>query len=207
MLEKLKWLGHATFKLNLEKIVYIDPWKIKDGESPADIILISHSHYDHLSVEDIDKIRTENTRIFASEDAVEKLEIEATAMKPGDSATVDNIEIIATPAYNIGKEFHPQENSWLGFIIKSPEGSLYYAGDTDLIPEFDQVTKHAVDIALLPVGGTYTMRPREAAEAAEIIKPALAIPYHYGDIVGTAADARRFISAYSGQSSMLTPEH
>ncbi len=204
MIEKLTWLGHATFKIKGEKcVIYIDPWKLKGGEEPADIILVGHSHYDHLSVSDIEKISKPSTTIVTVPDCTHKLKGNIKVVKPGDTLTVGDVEIEAVPAYNINKTFHPRVNNWVGFIITVEGERLYYASDTDVTPEMNNIKD--IDVALFPVGGTYTMDGKEAAKAADIIKPKIAVPYHYGDIVGNEEDARVLKSNYAGETRIMTP--
>ena len=191
MVEKITWFGHASFKISGEKVIYIDPWKINDHEE-ADIILISHSHYDHFSLEDIKKIATSNTDILITPDCQSKLrEVpgRVTLTEPRKKYNIQNILIETTPAYNLNKKFHPKENEWVGFIINLNQNRIFYAGDTDNIPEIKNIK---ADIALLPVSGTYVMDAKEAADFVNTMKPKIAIPYHYGDIIGTEQDALKF---------------
>lgn len=186
----IEWLGHSSFRIN--KDIYIDPFQLS-STAPAKLILITHSHYDHCSLEDIKKILAEKTVILAPADCISQLiRFEKAVLKVaklGDTFDINNIKIEAVPAYNINKQFHPKENEWLGYILTVNGKRIYHAGDTDLIPEMDDIK---ADIALLPVGGRYTMNAKEAAEAAKKIKPKIAIPMHYEKIVGTKADAEKF---------------
>lgn len=188
MVESITWLGHASFKIEGEKRVYIDPWKLEDGE-PADIILITHSHYDHLEPQDVARIQKEKTVIVATKDSAARLKGDVRVVKPGDRLMIDGVGIAVVPAYNIGKDFHPKAKGWVGYVVTVGGSRIYHPGDTDLIPEMEQVK---CDVALLPVGGTYTMTAEEAVEACKKIKPKVAIPMHWGDIVGSRADAQRF---------------
>lgn len=188
MLGKIKWLGHASIRIDAQKIIYIDPWKIKGGPK-ADLILISHTHHDHLSPADIRKILKEDTIIVAAGDAAAQLSGDVRALKPGDKVTVQGVTIEAVPAYNIGKPYHPKTNQWIGFILTVEGKTIYYAGDTDFIPEMKEIK---ADIWILPVGGTYTMTAKEAAYAVNMIRPEAAIPIHCGDLVGTLEDAATF---------------
>ncbi|MEA3485598.1 MAG: MBL fold metallo-hydrolase, partial [Candidatus Aerophobetes bacterium] len=172
MLGNIKWLGHASFKITDGKIIYIDPWNLKK-KGQANIILVTHPHYDHLSIADISKIQGKETVIITTADGAEKLKGNIRRVKPGDSLTIKEIEIEVVPAYNIGKNFHPKEKGWVGFIIKIGGKRIYHSGDTDFIPEMEKLK---VDIALLPIGGTYTMNAEEAARAAKAISPEIAIP-------------------------------
>jgi L-ascorbate metabolism protein UlaG (beta-lactamase superfamily) len=194
MLENIFWLGHSSVKISGKKIVYIDPWKIK-GEEKADLILISHSHYDHLSLEDVKKIRKAETVILTTPDSAAKLSGDVRALRHGDAVAVDGIKVEAVPAYNTvrmrspGVPFHPRREGGLGFIITLGGKRIYYAGDSDFVPEMKAVK---ADIVIVPVGGTYTMNAEEAAELVNLIQPEAAIPIHWGDIVGSVEDAARF---------------
>ncbi len=186
---KIKWLGHAGFKIKKKKVIYIDPYQMNETEQ-ADIILITHEHYDHCSLDDIELLKKEDTIIIGPEKAVKNLDGKnVIIVKPGDRKEVEGIVIDAVPAYNIGKKFHPKEKGNVGYVINIEGIKIYHAGDTDLIPEMEKL---AVDIAMLPVGGDYTMNAEEAAAAANKIKPKIAIPMHYGTIVGTKDDADEF---------------
>jgi L-ascorbate metabolism protein UlaG (beta-lactamase superfamily) len=188
VLEKISWLGHSSVRIEGEKTVYIDPWKIK-GEHKADVVLISHSHSDHFSPPDVKKIQKESAIIVAPSDCVTGLSGNIKTVKPGDKIEIQNGMIEAVSAYNINKSFHQKSNNWVGFIVTIDGKKIYYAGDTDFIPEMEGIT---ADIVLVPVGGVFTMTAEEAAQAVNIIKPQVAIPIHYGDIVGSMEDARRF---------------
>lgn len=202
MVENLFWLGHSSFKITGEmvrdphhpeqsrgKVIYIDPWQIKKGGEPANIILITHDHYDHCSAEDVKKIQNKDTIIVTISQCKGNLSGEIIIAKPNEKITVQGIEISTVPAYNLNKPFHPKANGHLGFIVNLNKKLYYHAGDTDFIPEMEKVK---CDIALLPVSGTYVMTAEEAAKAVEKIKPALAIPMHYGSIVGSRKDAEQF---------------
>lgn len=194
VLSKIKWLGHDGFEISSDDIrLVIDPYQIEDGE-PADIILITHPHFDHCSVDDIKKIRKPDTVFVTEAESARKLTGDIRVVKPGDRLTVMGIDIEAVPAYNTNKDFHPKKNNWLGFIITIDGVRIYHAGDTDLIPEMNDLS---VDIALLPVSGTYVMTAAEAVEAARKIGPKVAIPMHYDAIVGTREDAAKFKAALS----------
>ncbi len=189
MIDKIKWLGHATFQIKDDKVIYIDPWKLKGTEEQADIILITHDHYDHCEPEDVAKIQGEKTVIVTTADCAQKLSGDVRIITPGQRMTVQGVEVEAVPAYNLNKDFHPQANGWVGFIITLSGQRIYHSGDSDHTPEMDQVQ---ADIVLLPVGGTYTMTAEEAARAANDIGPSYAVPMHYGTIVGSEKDARKF---------------
>lgn len=194
MKPSLSWFGHDAFCIAGSKKIYIDPFQLKQKDT-TDIILITHTHYDHLSPDDIAKITGKQTIIFGPADARDKIN-HIKIMQPGDAIAIDNVTIEAVPAYNIGKKFHPKSNNWLGYIITIDNTRIYHAGDTDHIPEMK--TLKNIDIALLPVSGTYVMTAHEAVQAALDIHPKLAIPMHYGSIVGTAHDAENFKRELTG---------
>lgn len=190
-IENITWYGHASFKIKNKKVIYIDPWQLPKDVEKADIILVTHSHFDHLSVEDIRLIKKDETVIIVPPDGASKLMGDVREIEPGEEVEVSGIKIKAVPAYNIGKEFHPKRNNWVGYIIDFEGVKIYHAGDTDHIPEMKEFGP--IDIALLPVGGRYTMNAEEASRAAESINPKVAIPMHYGaGVVGTKADAEKF---------------
>ncbi len=188
MVEKISWFGHASVRIKSEKTIYVDPWKIK-GSEKADLILITHSHYDHLSPEDVKRLQSKDTVILATADCLSQLSGDVRAVKPGDRLTVQGIDVEVVPSYNIKKAFHPRGNNWVGYIVVVEGTRVYYPGDTDFIPEMKNIR---ADVVILPVGGTYTMDAREAAEAVNTMKPKMAIPIHYGDIVGSLKDAEKF---------------
>lgn len=196
------WLGHASFRLKGDDLaIYLDPYELKGGE-PADIICVTHSHHDHFSLDDIAKIATADTVLVAPPDC-KGFRGEMVAVKPGDTVEVKGVTIEAVPAYNIGKRFHPKENRWVGYVITLGGTRYYHPGDTDLIPEMKNVR---ADVAFLPAGGKYTMDAKEAAQAANLIKPKVAIPMHWGRIVGSEEDARAFRNAAQVPVEILKPE-
>eukprot|EP01022_Parablepharisma_sp_SALTPOND_P024717 TRINITY_DN55377_c0_g1_i1.p1 TRINITY_DN55377_c0_g1~~TRINITY_DN55377_c0_g1_i1.p1 ORF type:complete len:726 (+),score=231.40 TRINITY_DN55377_c0_g1_i1:2-2179(+) len=195
VVESLHWLGHDTFRLDTsEGPIYFDPYELKDGPE-AKLILVSHEHFDHCVPEDVAKIQGEDTVILTESDAAGKLTGKVKALAPGQEVTLGKIKVNTVPAYNLDKEFHPRANDWLGFIVTVDGVSIYHAGDTDYIPEMDALH---VDIALLPVSGTYVMTADEAVRAAQAIGPKVAIPMHYGAIVGDENDAAKFAKALEG---------
>ncbi len=197
--KKIVWLGHDGFRIDGDKIVYFDPYQISPG-TKADLILVTHEHFDHCSPGDIAKIQKPETVIVTEKDSAKKLEGNVKIVRPGQTIDVDEIKIEAVPAYNTDKTFHPKENGWLGFIVEMEGVRIYHAGDTDFIPEMNQFE---VDIALLPVSGTYVMTAIDAIEAALAIRPKLAIPMHYGAIVGGDQDAKDFKIALKGKVEVL----
>lgn len=199
MTENIHWLGHDTFRITGEKTVITDPFNIVEREV-ADIILITHDHYDHCSPEDVAKVQGPNTVIITTRDCAKKLTGNIRTVKPGDSLTEGGVKVEAVPAYNINKKFHPRENGWVGFVITLNGKRIYLAGDTDLIPEMKGIK---ADIALLPVSGTYVMTADEAVQAALTIKPEVAIPMHYGSIVGNISDAKKFAEKLDGKIKVV----
>lgn len=195
ILNKINWLGHDGFRIDASKTIYIDPYQISDGPE-ADLILITHEHFDHCSPDDVAKIQHSGTVIVTEKESAPKLSGDVRVVNVGDSLSIDNIQIEAVPAYNTNKDFHPKSKGWLGFIVDIDGVRVYHAGDTDFIPEMNDFN---TDIALLPVSGTYVMTADEAVEAALAIKPKLAIPMHYGAIVGGESDAIKFKDALEGK--------
>lgn len=195
MIENIHWLGHASFRIENDKTIYIDPYELKGKPPEADLILITHDHHDHCSPDDVAKVAKDDTVIVTIAAAAQRLKGDVRVVKPGESLLVLLIPIETVPAYNVNKfrgtgvPFHPQESGHVGFILTVGGLRIYHAGDTDVIPEMDDIE---ADIALLPVGGTYTMTADEAARAANRIKPQVAIPMHHGAIVGSVRDAQRF---------------
>ncbi len=192
---RIHWLGHDGFRIDAEKTVYIDPYEISGGPR-ADVILISHEHFDHCSPADVAKIQGPDTVIVTEKDSAGKLSGDVRVVRPGDTVSVGGITVRAVPAYNTDKDFHPRENGWLGFVLEAEGVRVYHAGDADFIPEMKDLE---VDIALLPVSGTYVMTADQAVQAALAIAPKLAIPMHYGAIVGSEQDAERFREALEGK--------
>lgn len=199
----VQWLGHASFKLSGSKTVFIDPWKLPADAGKADVVIVSHSHYDHCSPEDVASLRSGSTTVLAPQDCIEKLGSDVTVVTPGESHSVGDVRVEVVPAYNIGKDFHPRPNNWIGVVVTLDGKRVYYAGDTDKIPEMDDLQD--IDLALLPVGGTYTMDAQSAAEAAKAIGPRRALPYHWGDIVGDHGDADAFKAQAGCDVTVLSP--
>ena len=203
MLTGIKWLGHATVTMEVNGVsVIVDPFQIQSSR-PFDVILITHSHYDHLSLEDIEKVRGEKSMVLAPADCAKQLGDKTAVVKAGDRIDCKNgVVVEAYPAYNIGKAFHPKEKGWVGYIVEIGERRVYVAGDTDRIPEMKGVR---CDVAFLPAGGTYTMTAENAAEAASDIDPAIAIPIHWGTIVGSRADAEKFVKLVGSKAHLMEP--
>ena len=183
---------HSSIKINEEKVIYVDPYKIKGINNDADLIFITHEHYDHYSIDDINKIKKNNTRFIVPNSMKNRLIIDGISendiisVDVKNKYNVDDIEFETIPAYNINKNFHPKNNNWVGYIININNIKYYIAGDTDMTEEAINVK---CDIAFIPIGGTYTMDYKEAATLTNKIKPKYAIPIHYGLIVGKYEDA------------------
>ncbi len=196
MLEDIEVLYHSCIRMNKEKMIYIDPYHIEKNYNDADMIFITHDHYDHYSEEDIDKVRKNNTIFIVPENLLNKLikkginDENIITLDPGDAENIDGIKVEAIHSYNIDKPFHPKENNWLGYVIEIDGVRYYIAGDTDITEENKNIK---CDVAFVPVGGTYTMNFSEAAQLINIIKPKIAVPIHYGSVVGTKQDATDFI--------------
>jgi len=200
---EIQWFGHASFRISDGKnVIYIDPWKLPRAPHDADAIFVSHSHYDHCSKLDVAKASKDGTVVIAPADTIQKLGA-TNAITPGESFPIEDILVEAVAAYNIGKTFHPRGHNWCGAVITLAGRRIYYAGDTDVIPQMSNLKD--VDVALLPVGGTYTMSPQEAATAAKAIGCRAAIPYHWGDIVGSEEDAQAFAQAAPCPVHVLQP--
>jgi L-ascorbate metabolism protein UlaG (beta-lactamase superfamily) len=210
---KISWLGHDSFLISNLKTVAIDPFKIKRQQHSADVLLITHEHFDHCSLDDIKKVISNKTLTVATPACRAELSrakiSEIRTVKPGDKLRLDGVSIEAVPAYNLnkfrepGKVFHPKEDQKVGYIIEMDGVRVYHAGDTDSIPEMKGLK---TDVALLPVSGTYVMTPEEAAEAARLVRPSLAIPMHYGTIVGSERDAMKFKELAPCRVEILSPE-
>lgn len=207
----IDWLGHASFKIIIKnKVLYIDPYQLTtENKADADIILLTHSHYDHCSQQDIEKIVKDGTVIICTADCQSKIvrvgkKISIELVEPGIEIDIGEIRIRAIEAYNLNKKFHPKSERWVGYIIQENNIVIYHAGDTDIIKEMEKLTGYSkkgnIFIALLPIGGTYTMNAEEAAKAASIIKPTLVVPMHYGAIIGSRADAEKFVELCKEES-------
>lgn len=185
----IKINNHSSIKIIDKKIIYIDPFKIEESLNDADIVFFTHDHYDHYSKEDIDKVINEKTILIAPKSCNIDYPNEQLKVLPNNEYKIQEIEFKTIPSYNIDKKYHPKENDWVGYTINLNSKMYYIAGDTDLTLESKQIK---CDIALIPIGGTYTMNYAEAAELINIIKPKIAIPTHYGCITGTKEDAIKF---------------
>ncbi|MDE5588334.1 MAG: MBL fold metallo-hydrolase [Acetatifactor sp.] len=178
-----------------DRQIYIDPFHIREEPHDADYILITHDHYDHFSPEDIKKVAGSNTILIVPEKMQSKANEAADLVKriitvnPGVYRDIDGLEIETVPAYNILKPFHTKNAEWVGYILRVDGKRIYIAGDTDATKEAKTVK---CDIALVPIGGTYTMDAKKAAELVNTLRPSVAIPVHYGSIVGKPGDGEVF---------------
>lgn len=198
--EKIDCIIHSSVCINGEKIIYFDPYTLPENLPKADIIFITHDHRDHLSPDDVAKITKESTVIVIPKSVTHMFKKTVVSVSPGDETVIAGIPVTVVPAYNVDKQFHPRDRGWVGYIVTVDKTKVYFAGDTDRIPE---MKTFEADIALLPVSGTYVMTAEEAAEAALDIKPEIAIPIHYGTVVGTKDDAERFADLLKGKIEVV----
>ena len=194
-------LCHNSIKITENVIVYVDPFKINKEYHDADYVFFTHSHYDHFSLEDIEKVKKENTVFIVTEDLKENAEglygkENILVVKPNEDYHVSDFDFKTTYAYNVNKAFHPKENKWVGYLIQINNKAYYVAGDTDNIEEIQDIE---CDEAFIPIGGTYTMNYKEASELANAIKAKVVIPTHYGSIVGDKEDAIKFKELVKGK--------
>jgi L-ascorbate metabolism protein UlaG (beta-lactamase superfamily) len=201
LLDALEWLGHSGFRIRVGRAtVYIDPYRVPEASPPADLILITHGHYDHFSPQDVERLSHGGTTLVGPPAVAERVSGRVHSIVPGEAIggedLVPGVEVAAVAAYNTskrdaeGRVFHPREAGWVGYDVNVRGRRIYHSGDTDVIPEMDAVT--GVDVALLPVSGVYVMTAGEAAEAARRIQPRVAVPMHWGEHIGTEDDARTF---------------
>jgi L-ascorbate metabolism protein UlaG (beta-lactamase superfamily) len=200
LFDALEWMGHAGFHVTVGGAhVYIDPYRVPDGAPQADLILITHGHYDHFSPQDVQRLTKRETWLVGPAAVAERVSGQVHSIAPGElleDELVRGIHVSAVAAYNTskrdadGRPFHPRDAGWVGYELNVRGERLYHSGDTDVIPEMDTVT--GVDVALLPVSGVYVMTAQEAAEAARRIQPRVAVPMHWGSHIGTEHDARTF---------------
>lgn len=202
LVQRLCWLRHDSFLLDGPPVIYFDPWQLSGKWPVADLVLVSHEHFDHCSPDDVAKVRGVSTVILAGGNAAEELR-GARAVRPGDCLTVAGVEVEVVPAYNVNKfrapgvPFHPRSAGHVGYVVTVEGIRVYFAGDTDIIPEMAQIR---CDVALLPVSGIYVMTVEEAVEAARTLRPQIVVPMHYGAGIGTPQDGERFATLYSGRT-------
>ncbi|HEX9712001.1 MAG TPA: MBL fold metallo-hydrolase [Actinomycetota bacterium] len=206
MLEQLTWYRQSSYLWRGEVTVYVDPWGVPDGEPGADFVFITHAHADHFSPDDIKKVSSEGTIFVAPHDIAEQLAGDVRAVRPGEQLEVAGVGVEAIPAYNVqpGRlDKHPRDNDWVGYVLTLDGTRYLFAGDTDHTPELTGVR---TDVAVVPVGGTFTMDAAEAATAVKEMGPRLAVPYHYGFVVGSESDGHRFVEAIAPiEGRIMTP--
>lgn len=188
----IRWLGHSTVRIDTDDLtIFIDPYDIKE-RAKSDIILVSHEHFDHCSLDDLRKVTAKRTHVVGPPktlSVMRRVSSHVHVIEAGEQTEVMGVPIHGIPAYNVGKEFHPKAAGGIGFLFELEGRKIYYAGDTDLIPEMNGLV---ADVAILPVGGVYTMNADEAAEAFKIVGATEGIPVHYGSVIGTGADGEKF---------------
>lgn len=194
LFEGVKHINHATIRIEGSKVIYFDPFSIEGEPHDADIIFVTHIHRDHFDAQSIRKVMKPKAVLVITADGVKKADdgglVTVVAVSPNNEYEIDGIRFNTIPAYNVNKDFHKKANEWVGYVVTINDANYYIAGDTDVIPEMNYIK---ADVVFLPVGGTYTMTAKEAAHAANIIKPTFAVPTHFGDIVGTNEDANEFV--------------
>ena len=211
---KIEWLGHASFKITTDDItIYIDPYAgtVENYSQKANLVLISHDHYDHCDTEKIQLISNDNTKIISSKSCANKLKdinsnLNTQSMSSDEKITIEEVEITAIPAYNISKKFHPKNAGGLGFIFTISDVKIYFAGDTDFIPEMKNLASQNIDVALLPVGGTFTMNCTEAGLASNAIHAQVVIPMHHGLIPGLEMNIEKFKEKMDNSTKIILLE-
>lgn len=208
MLERFTWFRQSAFRWQGDDFtVYIDPWGTT-GDFPADLVLITHAHFDHFQIEEIERLRKAETKIVAPADVAKEISGEVTAVAPGDTLEVAGVKLQAVPAFNIAPDRldkHPKANNWVGYVLELGGSTYYHAGDTDHLPELDSLS---TDVAFVPIGGTYTMDAREAGGLVRAISPQVAVPMHFGFVVGSPTDAETFREeAAPVRVEVLAPEN
>lgn len=204
-LKSIHWLHHASFRIDSEEgVIYFDPWKIKNVIK-ADYIFVSHNHFDHFSIGDIDNISKKETLIICPSEVSSELKgYNLKEVKNGDRLELGKIKIEVVPAYNINKNFHPKNTCKVGFIVEINGIRIYHAGDTDFIPEMKELKN--INFALIPIGGTYTMGPEEAVEFVNTVKPEITIPMHYGELSSGKKELEDFKKLVKGKIEILEKE-
>ncbi len=203
MIERIHWLGHASFRIDGPPTIYMDPWQLGANSPPAGLILVTHDHHDHCSPDDVKRIRQESTVVIANPSAAKKLGKGVRVVKAGDRLEISGVTVEVVPAYNVDKSFHPKRAGHVGYIVTVEGTRIYHTGDSDPIPEMAGLT---ADILLVPVSGTYVADPAQAAEIVRAVKPKIAVPMHIGTIIGSQADAERFKGLVDCQVMMLEKE-
>lgn len=204
MMDRIQWAGHGSFIVQGPPIIYINPWRVVRSVFHADVILVSHDHYDACSLADIEKLRGDSTIVIGNERVAAQIR-DTTLLRPWHSITIDAASIKAVPAYSTRSLLHPAEDGGLGFIISLNLYDIYYAGDTETIPE---MTRIRPDIAILPIDGSGTMTVEEAADVVKAMRPRWVIPCNWGAIgqSATALDAQRFQELVSDRAEVTIPK-
>lgn len=196
MLDRFTWFRQSAFRwTDGDRVVYIDPWGTEEDARPADLILITHAHMDHFRPDEIARLRRGGTAVLAPRDVAVEIGGDVIPVAPGERHDVGGFHLETLPAYNTREEaldFHPRANKWVGYLLGLGDYTYYHAGDTDHLPELDSVK---TDVAFLPIGGYYTMNAEEAAGLAKAIAPKLAVPIHFGFVVGPPSAGERFRAA------------
>lgn len=207
MLDFLDVISQSAIRIEENgKIIYVDPFELVRPTHDADYIFLTHDHYDHFSPEDIRKILTGRTVIVAPQKMGPSLKVfglpddQIRLVRPNERLQFPTFSVTTVASYNTNKSFHPKSNGWVGYLFAFDSETIYVAGDTDITPEAKNVR---CDIAMIPIGGTFTMTPEEAAELINIIRPRYAIPTHYGSIVGAPEDGKRFASQVGSQTHVV----
>lgn len=202
LLDGITWFRQSSVRIKRDGIeLHVDPWGVTEA-SQSDYILITHPHYDNFSEHDIARACGPNTVVVAPASMRKQLEQVDHLMRPGDMIQLAGVDILAVPAYNISKRFHPPENKWLGYVFTLGGVTYYHAGDTDLLESMSEIR---CDVAFLPCGGHYTMGPEDAAQAAQECEARLVIPVHWGGPVGSREDAEKVKSLFPGEVEVLDP--
>ena len=207
MLDRVTWFKQSAMRWSGDGLtVYIDPWGVRPDDTPADLILITHAHRDHFRPEEIERVSTDATKIVAPHDVAAGLAGSVTAVAPGESHEVAGVRFSTVPAYNVVRDRidrHPKAKGWVGYVLELGDRRYYHAGDTDRLPELEALT---TDVAFLPVGGKATMDADEAAGLAKAIAPTVAVPMHFGFLVGDPGAGERFRDAAAPvRVEVLTP--
>jgi len=210
MLDRFTWYKQSSYRWRGDdRVVYIDPWQITGDPEPADVIFLTHAHYDHYSPDDLGRLQKDDTQIVAPHDIAAELTGDVQAVAPGDAVEAGGVKAQAVPAYNTAEErlkSHPKSSNWVGYILELGGTSYYFSGDTDHLPELESV---AAKVAFVCVGNeTFTMGPQEAADLVKVINPEIAVPNHYAFECGTTSDAEAFKEAAAPvRVEIMTPEH
>ncbi len=197
---KIEWLGHASFRISSGNLViYIDPYILDETPAKADLVLVTHEHFDHKDDMNIEAISKDDTVVVGPQ-SVTYAYVNSETVVPGDEVEIKGVKIKTVPAYNPAKPYHPREKGHVGFILVINGVKIYHTGDTDFIPEMEALANENIDVALLPIGGTYVMDEEQAARAANTIKPKYVVPMHYGkwrdiDLPGNVEKFRSMVSS------------